>query len=295
MAGTSTAMRGGPATEPKKDRMKPGTPALRLLSLAGLFALSAPALAIDCKKAATDVEKLICSDRGAVAADAELNRNYAALLKQAPDADIRAMLVNSQKRWLVARDKALETLIETPDALPDGKTAAQAGRDLIRARSAQFKETEKGDAAPRMIRRALEQRQFLAQFTGGALAGYWTSCDVLPRDYTDYACFAIRHYQNHDHVCSIDESWASGGVYTRRYVANVVNGKPKVVASCSYNDADQACSDSEGNTKWNRTPAQPQYVYAADPLPKIDGEVYDADDYEWVRACLADPAYPAAK
>lgn len=275
--------------------MKPGIPALRLLSLAGLFTLSAPALAIDCKKAATAVEKLICADRGAVSADAELNRAYGALLKAAPDAGIKAMLVDGQKRWLAARDKALETLIESPDILPEGKTPAQAARGLIQARSAEFKEKAKGADAPALIARALEQRKFRAQFTGGPFAGFATSCDVLPPDYNNYACFATRHYQNNARVCSIDESWASGGVYTKRYVADVVQGKPKVIATCSFNNSDEACADSDGKTRWNRSPAQPEHVYSDKPLPKIDGEVFDTEDYAWAQACLADPAYPSGK
>lgn len=272
--------------------MKPAYPALRLFFLAGTFALSAPALAIDCKKAATAVEKLICSDRGAVSADAELNRSYAALLKQAPDADIRAMLVQSQKRWLAARDQALETLIETPDALPDGKSAAGIARDLIRSRSAEFKETAKGESVPGMISRAIAQQRFQAQFTGGKFAGYATSCDVLPRDYAYYACFATRHYQNNDRVCSVDEYWASGSVYTRRYVADVVDGKPKVIATCSFNGDDAACFDAGGKTQWNRKPAQPENLYSSGPQPKLDGEIADDDDFEWTQACLADPAFP---
>ncbi|WP_373981307.1 lysozyme inhibitor LprI family protein [Achromobacter sp. JD417] len=275
--------------------MRPGIPALRLLSLAGLFALSAPALAIDCKKAATGVEKLICADRGAVSADAALNRDYSALLKAAPDAEIRTMLVDGQKRWLAARDNALERLIESPDLLPDGKTPAQAARSLILARSAQFKEKAKGSDTPVLIARALEQRKFRAQFTGGPFAGFASSCDVLPPDYNNYACFATRHYQNKDRVCTIDEYWASGGVYTKRYVANVENGRPKVIASCSFSSADEACSDGNGKTHWNRSPAKPDFAYADKPLPKIDGEIFDTDDYEWAQACLASPAYPDGK
>ncbi|KRC76097.1 hypothetical protein D3C87_494560 [compost metagenome] len=274
--------------------MKPGCSVLRLLSLAGLFALSAPAQAIDCKKASTAVDKLICSDRGAVSADADLNRDYSALLKQAPDGDIRAMLVNSQKRWLAARDRALETLIESPDALPDGKTAGQVARDLIRSRSAEFKEAPKGASTPRLIGNAVEQRQFQAQFTGGKFAGFAASCDVLPRDYENYACFASRHYQHNDRVCSVDEYWASGSVYTSRYVANVVDGRPKVIAACSFSSEDEACSDTEGKAKWNRAPTQPANLYSAAPLPKFDGEIFAADDDEWARACLSDPAYPTA-
>lgn len=275
--------------------MKSAFPCIEILLLAGLCTVSAPALAINCAKAANAVDKLICSDKKTVAADAELNRAYQAILKQAPDAEIRAMLVASQKRWLEARDRALDRLLTDADAVPDDKTAGEIARDLILNRSGQFKDTGKGSATPAIIRQAQQQRQFQSQFTGGAFAGYWTTCDVLPRDYVDYACFAIRHYQNHDRLCSVDESWASGAVYTKRYVANVVNGKPEVLASCSFSDSDASCA-SVGDTKanWNRKPAMPQYVYADKPLPKLDGEIDALDDTDWVQACLTDPAYPPA-
>ncbi|CAB3679123.1 lysozyme inhibitor LprI family protein [Achromobacter pestifer] len=275
--------------------MKSGLSLVRPLLLAGLFMASAPALAINCGKASTAAEKLICSDKKTVAADAELNRAYSAILKQAPDADVRTMLMDSQKRWVEARDKALDRLITDPDAVSDDKTVGEIVRELILNRAAQFKETRKGSATPDMISRVVQQKQFQAQFTGGEFAGYWTSCDVLPRDY-DYACFAIRHYQNNDRVCSVDESWATGAVYVKRYVANVVAGKPKVIASCSFNSSDEACA-SVGDTKanWNRQPKAPEYVYASEPLPKIDGEIDASDDFEWVKACLTDPAYPPAQ
>lgn len=268
--------------------------AVKGLFVAGVFALSAPAMAINCAKAGTAVEKLICADKATVAADAGLNRAYQAILKQAPDDSIREMLVASQKRWLQARDRALDRLLTDPDAVPDDKTASKIARELIENRSAQFKETGKGSTTPTLIRRALQQQQFQSQFTGGAFAGYWTSCDVLPHDY--YDCFAIRHYQNNDRVCSVDESWASGAVYTKRYVANVVDGKPRVIASCSFSSADEACA-TVGDTKanWNRQPEAPQYVYADKPLPKLDGEIDASDDAEWVQACLTDPAYPPGK
>ena len=48
--------------------------AAQLLCVVGLGVLSAQAMAINCQKAGTQAEKLICSDRKAVAADAELNR-----------------------------------------------------------------------------------------------------------------------------------------------------------------------------------------------------------------------------
>lgn len=274
--------------------MKSGISAGRLLCVAGLFALSAPVYAIDCAKASSAVEKLICADRKTVSADAELNRAYAALLKQAPDSEIRAMLVAGQKRWVAARDKTLGMMISEPDALPEGKTAGQIARDLILGRVADFKATPKGSSTPRIIGNAIRQKTFLSQFSGGEFAGFSTSCDVLPRDYTGYDCFAVRHYQNKDRICSVDEYWASGSGYTKRYVANVVNGKPKMVASCSFSSADEACSDDAGKTKWNTKPQQPADFYQSGPLPKIDGEVPTEDDYEWAQACLSNAGYPAA-
>jgi uncharacterized protein YecT (DUF1311 family) len=273
--------------------MKLAYSAVKAVFLTGLFALSAPAMAINCAKAGTAVEKLICSDKKTVAADAKLNRAYQAILKLAPDDSIRAMLVASQKRWLEARDRALDRLLTDPDGVPDDKSMSEIARELIENRIGQFQESGRGTVAPTMIRQAQQQQTFQSRFTGGAFAGYWTTCDVLPGDDVDYACFAIRHYQNNDRVCSVDESWASGAVYTKRYVANVVDGKPHVIASCSFSSADEACA-TVGDTKanWNRKPEAPQYVYADKPLPKLDGEIDASDDTEWVQACLTDPAYP---
>lgn len=276
--------------------MKLACSAVKAVFLTGLLALSAPAMAINCAKAGTAVEKLICSDKKTVAADAKLNRAYQAILKLAPDDSIRTMLVASQKRWLEARDRALDRLLTDPDGVPDDKSMGEIARELIENRIGQFQESGRGTVAPTMIRQAQQQQTFQSRFTGGAFAGYWTTCDVLPGDDVDYACFAIRHYQNNDRVCSVDESWASGAVYTKRYVANVVDGKPHVIASCSFSSADEACA-TVGDTKanWNRKPEAPQYVYADKPLPKLDGEIDASDDTEWVHACLTDPGYPPAQ
>ncbi|MGB3433998.1 lysozyme inhibitor LprI family protein [Achromobacter sp.] len=274
--------------------MKSGISAGRLLCVASLCALAAPAYAIDCAKAASAVEKLICSDRNTVSADAELNRAYAAILKQAPDGDIRAMLAHNQKRWIAARDEALANLIEDPGAVPGGKTVAAFARELIRDRTAELKAARKGASSPELISRALSQKQFQAQFTGGAYAGYSTSCDFLPGEHAYYGCFATRHYQHKDRICSVDEYWATGSVYTKRYVANVVDGKPQLAASCSFSNSDEACSDTAGETKWNMKPQPRDFSYPAKPLPKIDGEIVGDDDYEWARACLTSAAYPQA-
>ncbi|CAB3678109.1 MAG: lysozyme inhibitor LprI family protein [Achromobacter pulmonis] len=265
----------------------------RLLCLVGVGALSAPVWAIDCHKAGNPAEKLICSDRAAVAADAELNRAYAALLKQAPDAEIRKMLVESQRRWIEARDMRLEGLVSDAESLPDDKTPGAVAADLIRARAGELRERSKGDNIPRLIRTALKQREFRGQFTGGPYSGYEVSCDVLPPDYKYYACFATRHYQNNERVCSAQEYWATGSVYAQRYVAKVVDNKPVPVASCSYNGDDAACPGSiADDARWNTGPKVHAPTYSSKPLPQVDGEVDDSDDYGWIKACLTDGNFP---
>ena len=34
--------------------------------------------------------------------------------------------------------------------------------------------------------------------------------------------------------------------------------------------------------------------YPTKPLPRLDGEVYDSDDYDWLKACLTDDTFPLA-
>ncbi|CAB3916327.1 lysozyme inhibitor LprI family protein [Achromobacter sp. CF-sbj1-Ac2-l] len=267
--------------------------AAQLLCLAGLGVVAAPALAINCQKASTSSEKLICSDRKAVAADGELNRAYAAVLKQAPDEEIRKMLVDSQRRWIEARDQALNGLTDDSDALQDDQTPGGLAADMILNRVAALKEIRKGDKLPAMIATALRQREFNKQFTGGPYAGFDVSCDILPPDYKYYACFATRHYQNNDRICSVEEYWATGSVYVQRYVAKVVDNKPVPVASCSFNGNDANCPGSiADDAHWNTGPEVHKVDYSSKPLPKVDGEVHDDDEYGWLKSCLSDASFP---
>ncbi len=44
------------------------------------------------------------------------------------------MLVASQKRWIAARDKALDGVVGEPDSVPDGKSAVQIANSMIAER-----------------------------------------------------------------------------------------------------------------------------------------------------------------
>lgn len=269
--------------------------AAQLLCVVGLGVLSAQASAINCQKAGTQAEKLICSDRKAVAADAELNRAYAALLKQAPDDDIRTAIKDGQRQWVDARDRALERVAGNPDSLQDDDaTPGSIAAKLIAARTADLKAHPKNSNTPAMIGQALRQREFRKQFTGGPYSGYEVSCDVLP-PYEVYGCFATRHYQNNDRVCSVDDYWATGSVYVQRYVAKLVDNKPVPVASCSFNGNDANCPGSiADDARWNTGPEVHKVDYPTSPLAKLAVDINDSDDYEWLQACLTDKTFPLA-
>lgn len=262
----------------------------RLLVALACLATS-PAAALDCGKAISSAEKLICSDARLTEADKALGAAYADWLAQAPDDEMRTMMVASQKRWLQARDEEAEPNDDPDDEAPK---PADVLLDLIGNRTHALKYRTAG--VPPIITQAKDQRAFAARFSGGPFAGYQTSCDALPPD-AGYACFATRHYQNGSRVCSVDQYWASGTVYVKRYVADVVDGKPKLKASCSYNGDDKACPDMFGgeDAGWNTQPKQDDRLYSSAALPKIDGDVEDNEDADWLIPCLTQPDFPATR
>ena len=73
------------------------------LNLAALVALSAPAVAFDCARAATSVEKLICSDRQLKQSDDELQIAWDDLTRKLGKDELKALKA-SQRAWLKQRD-----------------------------------------------------------------------------------------------------------------------------------------------------------------------------------------------
>ncbi|WP_395676613.1 lysozyme inhibitor LprI family protein [Inquilinus sp.] len=281
-----------------------------LLAAAALLALSSPALALDCGKASTKLEHAICGDKRLKAADAAMGQAYSQILKAAAgDAEIRDMLVASQRRWLAARDETLGDPAGWPeDADRDPDTWHDKILSLMQDRTNVLKDRSKTQPQQfTLIAVAKEQRRFLGQFTGGPFAGFETRCEIFPShagswaDY--YSCFATRTYQNHDRVCSVDEDWATYRTYQTRSIADVVDGKLKPVASCALdNDNDSICPDGPASdnpeARWNLQPKAAEAGtadVAPTALPKLDAEATgDEEDSAWLHACLTDPAYPKA-
>ncbi|MGU3547026.1 lysozyme inhibitor LprI family protein [Methylobacterium sp. A52T] len=248
----------------------PAVTRLQAATLAAAFAsalaatLLAPssARAIDCRKAASPLERMICADPALRKADAALGAAYSGLLHSTDDAEIRAMLIASQKRWVAARDTWLGDL--------DAADARAVVLKAIRARTEDLSGRSKSDPArPHWIAAALRQRAFAARFTGGPFAGFDTACDFLPvgRDRV-YGCFGSRRYQNGDRVCTLSDDWASGHTSETRTVARVVDGAARTVATCTIGGGDDAECPGPDNAdgRWAR-PAAPAAAGAAAAPP----------------------------
>jgi uncharacterized protein YecT (DUF1311 family) len=274
--------------------------ALVLPALGAGLLLATPAAAIDCRKAASAIEHMICADPQLERADSALGAAYASLLKSTSDPEIHTMLVAGQRRWLARRDEQLGDLDGTADPSPDAKAKRRILLDAMTDRTKYLaRRSDRDHAVFALVETALDQRKFARSLTGGAFAGVETSCDFLPQagHYT-YGCFAERHYQNKDRVCSVREDWASGSVTETRYVGRIVDGKLQTVATCSIGggDAGGLCPDPEDHSPmqghWKSVTDEPAAPPPSPPLPKLDAELGPDPDDPWLHACLTDSSYP---
>ncbi|KWF26680.1 lysozyme inhibitor LprI family protein [Burkholderia pseudomultivorans] len=271
-------------------------PAVRMVGRAAMFVLglgiAGPGFAMDCAKAAQVIEKRICGNAGLRAADTRMNAAYAGVLKVAPDADIRDMLMRSQRRWLAARNNRLDVDYE-------GRPLAVAEvRKMIDQRTAELADrSDKG-----LIARAQAERRWLAKYTGGPLTGFDASCDFIPLDasgsHVSYACFGAVHVQHRARVCSQSEDWATGAVYQYRAVSAADGGKARPVAFCEAQAHAQACDNGGARSGWTRAEAAGADSRAPAPaagLPQLDAEMWpigDGDDAVWFERCLTAATFP---
>ncbi|MFS2156110.1 lysozyme inhibitor LprI family protein [Pseudomonas sp. Pseusp122] len=262
--------------------------------------LPALAQAMDCKKATSKIEQLICADPRLVSADAAMGKAYSTLLKATDDAEIRAMLVASQRRWVATRDSSFGDLDNSTDGQTGEGYSKQDQRDIV-LKAMQDRTQRLGEMSsttprqPRLIQVALQQRAFAARFSGGPFAGFSASCDFLPQsgEYY-YACFGTHFYQHNNRVCSVTQDWASGSVYETRTVADVIGGKLKPVATCNPGESDCSPQDWSVEPESLDTDAQRTVEQqGATALARLDAEVEEDDDTQWLQSCLTDPDYPA--
>ena len=83
-----------------------------LFFFSALIASASPALAFDCSKATTKIEKAICADANLKSADAEMTNAYVAA-RDASNPSEKNMLVLSQRRWIDQRENACAYVDDT--------------------------------------------------------------------------------------------------------------------------------------------------------------------------------------
>jgi len=71
---------------------------MAIISISSLYAINLEAASFDCKKASTDIEKLICSNETTSQYDEELGQYYKEALLKYPDR--KEMLVRQQRNWI---------------------------------------------------------------------------------------------------------------------------------------------------------------------------------------------------
>ncbi|KQQ55594.1 hypothetical protein ASF84_09635 [Pseudomonas sp. Leaf127] len=278
------------------------SPAVAIFLLAFM---SQPALArpMDCARASAAIEHLICADSRLVTADAAMASAYASILRRTDDPEIRSVLLASQRRWMAARDQNFEALRDGIDPRTGEPYTPQARSHIvlkaIEARTRQLgRIADQASARPELIQRAIDQRAFDAGFTGGRFAGSSVACEFVPQaDAYAYGCFGTRFHQNNNRICSVSQDWASGDLYQTRAVAEVIDGKPKLIATCRPGIQDCA----EGSPGWSTRSGDPdadtQRLYDQvdkTPLARLDVELDDPQEFDdpWLTQCLTAPGFP---
>lgn len=263
-----------------------------------LLAYSSHVSALDCMKAASPGEKLICATPKLKKVDEEMSAAYFKLLRETKDPDFHEALIRSQRRWLEVRSHG-------PERFGQAEADATDDREIL------FGVTYLRMVFLRsggLILNMEQQRKIRSQDNSGAFTGYKSHCVVQPPPYGswDYACWGGTYRQHNDRICSAVVEWASGKTTEYRAVSVLKDGKPKLVATCSTGEAttsDQCpLPDADVWKKldghWNTAPTSHDNLLALDAgdLWKYDPDIsVNATDQRWMQDCLFTPAYPPSE
>lgn len=252
-----------------------------------IFGTRMPAWAIDCTKASEAIDKRICGDAGLKAADTAMGQAYSALLKSAPDAEVRSMLITSQRRWVAARN---EWFSSNPGDRP--LPVSELRKAMTDRTTALADRSDKG-----FVSQAAAQRRFLAKYTGGAFSGFDTGCEFIPNDNKQtnfsYQCTGAVHVQNKDRVCSLSTEFASWSLYQYYGVSTVAGEQAKPAAFCGDQSGD-VCENGKGGG-WDLSPDANHFPTPKRDLPKLDTEAnwpLEETASTWFGRCLTRPTYP---
>jgi len=278
---------------------------LLLLAIVALCALPAPSFAFDCAKATTDVEHQICGNKALRRADDEMSAAYVKLLRAVDDPDIRAALIESQRRWIKARDTGINDPATLEGSGVDDDSTPPSWAEILtgvtQERTAFLK--QKSGGKPAFVDGALAQRKALGASGAGPWAGFSTDCYFIPdRQHPNiygYDCFGSMSRQNGDRICTETNDFASYTSQTLRSVVDIVDGRAQTRAKCgfNYNGIKECPGDTVDKTApdggWDMTPDAAEDALGKAAL-KLDPESSETvADADWMNACLADKSFPA--
>ncbi|TPM38607.1 lysozyme inhibitor LprI family protein [Mesorhizobium sp. B2-3-4] len=274
-----------------------------ILATAAVFGLTAPAFAFDCAKASSDVEHQICGSKALRRADEDMSAAYTKLLRTLDDPEIHAALIESQRRWIKARDSGINDPATLEGSGTDDDSTPPSWADVLtrvtRERTSFLKKTAGGK--PAFVAGALAQRKALGPSGKGPWAGFSSSCYFIPdrqhpNDYT-YNCFGSMSRQNGDRVCSESTDFASYTSQTTRIVADIVDGRAQARAKCGFGNDVKTCPDetvdkAAADGGWDMNAGKDDAP--GKPELKLDPEASETvADAGWMDACLADKSFPA--
>ena len=265
-----------------------------------LMAMPQPSLAMDCKKAKTELERFICSDAEMKKADAQLNTSYSALLAKVKDQEFRAAISRSQKRWLEERDsgKYGEGKVGR-----DGTKGSHYGEDAkkfildVSAKRKEFLDSN-GLIAPLQAQREIRRKD-----GQGAYAGYKTDCSFIYQSFDGeyiYECFGTIRRQTGNRVCATEGSWATGHDLLYGTVSEVVDGKLVGRASCEGLTAGDTCPSERGKPlgSWQiGSKGIDKSSLEIEGFLKHDLEEISAlgpEELSWMDECVTAKVYPQA-
>jgi uncharacterized protein YecT (DUF1311 family) len=272
--------------------MKFGVPAL----LSFLFlAPASHVYALDCAKASSRVDKLICATPELKKTDEAMSAAYFKLLRETTDPDFHEALIRSQRRWLDVRS-------DGPDRFGQAESDTTDDRDVLLKMTRERLTTLRTARPTHMLEL---QRKLASEDGTSRFAGYKTYCVLQPPPYGNwtYECWGVTLRQHNDRICSSMMSWASGHMSEDRAVGALTNGQTRLVATCSTGDSttNDRCPEADADvwtkldSHWNTNPDSPELLSTADltSLWKFDPDIDPtATDRAWMHDCLFSATYP---
>jgi uncharacterized protein YecT (DUF1311 family) len=263
--------------------------------LSSVLTFSAQAHALDCTKFSTELGKFICADQELKKSDDVMSAAYISLMRKVKDKDFRLALVKSQRRWLAKRSEIGARYLDEPNPA-DLRTDPKS---LLLKVTKNRADNLKSNA---LLDNLEKQKNLTPYGADHRFEGYEFECFFSPPPFADFEfeCHGMWYRQNANRICTGADEWATGHLSYYRLVSELVGGKPKPKASCSYGYASSAeicpgTDENEAIAHWNTNPRPNDNFWVpfeAKPW-KYDPDVDISDaDYDWVDQCLADATYP---